>query len=242
MSWTNGFYNITSNGDLTSFFEALRDSLPTYTGFTVAEFMPEDTFSITFDTKIGGITLKLSSDATSSVSKQSIEFTYISKNNITLKSNSIAIQGSNAYSTALMTRALNFHTFENSVYKNFAMCTWNSNYCTCHLQYDIGTAKVKSILDDTSQDMYFCGNEFYNDDTATTLYSLSPLLNNLQCSGVCMLPFMLKSSDNSSDLMATHYLEGLYASSDASYYKKYKIGNKQYIALYCSSNYALLEV
>lgn len=230
MAWTNGFYSITSNGDLTAFFETIRDTLPTYTGFEVIEFMPESAYTMTFDTKIGGIYLTLSSDASTSKSSSYITVKYV-RNGVTLKNTNIDSSNTNPISTQQVTRTINFHTFENSKgYKNFSLATYNYVNCGINGNYDIGTAKVTNIADNSNIDMCFCGNTFYSEDglqlyTCTT-YVLSPHT----CEGIIMIPYVL-SNVSTQTPKVTYYVDGLYLSSNNTIYKRYKCNGKQYLAL-----------
>lgn len=229
MKWTNGFYSITSNGDLTSFFEAIRDTLPTYTGFEVIEFMPEGAYTMTFDT-IGGIYLTLSSEASTTKSSSYISVKYV-RNSVILKNTSIDSSNTNPISTQQVTRTINFHTFENAKgYKNFSLATYNSTSCSINGNYDIGTTKVVSITDNSKIDMYFCGNVFYSEDDLQLYSCTTYVLNVHTCEGIIMIPYVL-SNVNTQTPKVTYYVDGLYLSSNNSVYKRYKCNNKQYLAL-----------
>lgn len=230
MAWTNGFYSITSNGDLTSFFEAIRDTLPTYTGFEVVEFMPEGAYTMTFDTKIGGILLTFSTTVSATSKGYQMVFTY-KLNGVTLKNSSIGWGSTGLLATDNSTRTINFHTFENGKgYRNFSITSFSNTSCALNSYYDIGTAKVVSITDNTNIDMYFCGNTFYSED-GLQLYSCTTyVLNSHTCEGIIMIPYVL-SNVNTQTPKVTYYVDGLYLSSNNSVYKRYKCNNKQYIAL-----------
>ena len=119
---------------------------------------------MTFDTKIGGIYLTLSSEASTSKSSSYITVKYV-RNGITLKNANIDSSNTNPISTQQVTRTINFHTFENAKgYKNFSLAPYSSTSCTINGNYDIGTAKVTKIADNSKIGMCFCGNTYYSED------------------------------------------------------------------------------
>lgn len=230
MSWTNGFYSITSNGDLTAFFEAIRDTLPSYTGFEVTEFMPEGAYTMTFDTKIGGILLTFSTTVSATSKGYTMLFVY-TRNGVTLKNGSISWSNGSVLATENGTRTLNFHTFENNKgYRNFSITLFNNTSCALNSYYDIGTAKAVSITDNTNIDMYFCGNTFYSEDGLQLYSCTTNVLVGHTCAGIIMIPYAL-SNVNTSNPKVTYYVDGLYLSSNNTIYKRYKCNGKQYLAL-----------
>lgn len=230
MAWNNGFYSITSNGDLTSFFEAIRDNFVNNVGFEITEFMPEDTYTMTLNTKIGNILLTISSTASETTKSNSINIIY-KRNDITLKNTMLNFSSSSYLATDDGNRTINFHTFENSKrYKNFALSGYNSTTCTINSNFDIGTAKVISIMDNSAIDMCFCENTFYSDNNLQLYTCTNSILATHTCDGIIMIPYVLANTSGSNPKV-THYVDSLYLSSTNTTYHRYKCNNKQYIAL-----------
>lgn len=227
----NGIFEIGTLGTLTDFFIIIKEKFLEYTNF---ELLDSTELSLTFNTKIYDIILKITdtkiTDISSTNTSNSLKLEFI-KNNISI--NSISVNYSSSITQdAISSRYINLfvHNNNNNNSMFYAFLNYSANTITTNTMF--GNIISKSILDDTQTNRFIIANNFYNSEATNYLTLSNPITNS--ANGIVMINSMLLNSSVYID-----YIPVMYNCSKVTENRYYTINNKKYFSL--TSNILIKE-
>ena len=225
MAYKNGIFEIGTLGTLTDFFTILKTKVLEYTDW---ELLESTEISLTFDTKIHGVTLKITdakiTDVSSSLTSNYIKLEFIRDNISTASFNNIQYSLSVASSDTTATRSINLfvHKNNNAILINF------SHYGVTSWAWGnvFGSINSKSISDNTETQRYIVGSNFYSAETGNYLL-LKKDFTNPANNGISMINLHLINTNN----FYFDYVPYLYNCTQLSSGKYYTINGKEYFSI-----------
>lgn len=218
----NGIFEIGLIGTLTDFFSTIKTKFLEYTNF---ELLESTDLSLTFDTKIYDVVLKITdtkiSDTSSTSTSNSLKFEFL-KNNISISNLSVSYsQSSTALDTSVI-RKINLFTHSNNNLIFYAFLNYSATIVTMNNIF--GSITSKALSDDTITNRFIIGNNFYNVDTLTS-FTVQNLFSG-NSTGIVMINLILSNSS-----IYTDYVPNMYNCSKVIENKYYNINNKKYYSL-----------
>lgn len=217
----NGTFEIGSTGTLSDFFTELKIKLVEIADFEVVE---STDISVTFNTNIHEVTLKITdskiTDTSTTTISNILKFEFL-KNNISLRSFTMAYISSAVAQTVLASRLIHLivHKTTNTTVLGFN--TYNN--LNINISYMFGKTMSNSIADNSATERFFIGDGYYNPQTTSYLSMYCPIT--YSSSGIVTLSLMLGSSNY------IDYIPTMLNCTRVTENRYYMINNKKYYAL-----------
>jgi hypothetical protein len=231
MTWKNRLVTVTSTGTLADFFQCVKEAILGNTDF---ELISEDVddYSLTFDTKVEGVTLAVTdANATGSASQSTITCTAL-KVSYT-KSSSLCVSGNISYSASGMKVASTGNrTIYLNVYTGASMRGMNWFSTNASLYPSTGAvafswSRSKTLDGTTDVERYRLGTNFVGVDEAdSTATWLSAPLSSSATGGIVYFPQLLVAGGK-----YVEYIPDVYTCTTVTAFQNYKIGKDTFYAI-----------